>query len=154
MTEQGEADILTTIQLPEPLHPRNGISQAVPPLEKLSTIKTLRERPLKVGDTWYIVVRRWYRRWEKACTGEVDKEGGVEESALGPVDNSSLLGNDGNITATLVEGLDAEFVPKDAWELFVAWCVNRKGVAFLKMDFNESSFTTGMVNPPIRCPAK
>jgi ubiquitin carboxyl-terminal hydrolase 4/11/15 len=130
MAEQGEADIPSTIQLFDPQHPQSGIFQAVPPPEKLSVIKTLRENPLKVGDTWYIVVRQWYRRWEKACTGEVDKEGGVEESTLGAVDNSSLLDNDGNITTTLVEGVDAEFVPKGAWELFVAWCVNREGVAF------------------------
>jgi ubiquitin carboxyl-terminal hydrolase 4/11/15 len=121
MAEQGEADIPTTIQLPEPTPHQNGMT---PPIEKLAAIKKLREQPLKVGDTWYIVARRWYKRWEKACTGEVDKEGGVEESTLGPVDNSSLLDKDGNITSALVEGIDAEFVPEDAWALFVTWCVN------------------------------
>jgi ubiquitin carboxyl-terminal hydrolase 4/11/15 len=118
MAEQGEADIPTTIQLPEPTPHQNGMT---PPIEKLAAIKKLREQPLKVGDTWYIVARRWYKRWEKACTGEVDKEGGVEESTLGPVDNSSLLDKDGNITSALVEGIDAEFVPEDAWALFVTW---------------------------------
>jgi ubiquitin carboxyl-terminal hydrolase 4/11/15 len=129
MAEQGEADIPLTIQLPEPIHPHSGAAQAVSPPEKLSTIKNLRQQPLKVGDTWYIVARRWYRRWEKACTGEVDKEGAVEESALGPVDNAPLLDKDDNITSTLMEGIDVEFVPKDVWELFVAWYVDGGSLA-------------------------
>jgi ubiquitin carboxyl-terminal hydrolase 4/11/15 len=121
MAEQGEADIPTTIQLPEP-H-QNEMVPSVSPLEKLSTIKKLRQNHLNVGDTWYIVARRWYKRWEKACTGEVDKEGGVEQSELGPIDNSPLLDKDENVTSGLVEGIDVEFVPKEAWELLVTWCV-------------------------------
>lgn len=123
MAEQGEADIPTTIQLPEATSHQNGTNVVFPPAEKLSAIKKLREKPLKVGDTWYIVARPWYKQWEKACTGEVDKEGGVDEDTLGPVDNLTLLDKDGNVTSALVEGIDAEFVPKDAWELFVIWCV-------------------------------
>jgi ubiquitin carboxyl-terminal hydrolase 4/11/15 len=148
MAEQGEADIQTTIELPES-HSQNGIVQAVPPPEKLSTIKKLRGQPLKAEDTWYIVARRWYRRWEKCCTGEIDKEGAIEESALGPVDNSSLLDKDGNVTSALVEGMDAEFVPKDAWDLLVAWCVDSPQKAFI-----ECLMLTGTVNPHIRYPAK
>lgn len=121
MAEQGEADIPATIHLSEPTHPQNGTVQIVPPPEKLSAIKKLRQQPLAVGDTWYIIARWWYKRWEKACTGEIDKEGGVEESAIGPVDNSSLLDKDTNVISALVEGIDVEFVPKDAWELFVTW---------------------------------
>lgn len=78
-----------------------------------------RKKPMSSGATWYLVARSWYRRWEKACTGEVDKEGPVEESQLGPVDNSSLVDEVGNLSAeSLDEGVDVEYVSEQVWELF------------------------------------
>lgn len=124
MEEQGEADIPKTIQLSNPAVPEKTHTTMPGPI-KLTTVKQSREAPMKVGDFWYIISRRWYKRWEKACTGEVDKEGGMEESDLGPVDNSHLLDKDGNITSSLLEGVDVEFVPEDVWALFVSWCVDR-----------------------------
>lgn len=125
MASQGEADIPKTILLPEPVVSQNSLAlPSTPGPIKLSTVKHSREQQLRVGDSWYIVARRWYKRWEKACTGEVDKEGGVEEADLGPVDNSPLLDKDGNVVSSLAEGIDAEFVPEDVWTLFVSWCVS------------------------------
>lgn len=126
MAEQGESDIPDTIQPPESTTTQNKMDVQLLPPEKLATIKKLRDQSMKVGETWYIVAQRWYKRWEKACTGEVDKEGGVDEGALGPPDNSALLDKDGNVTPSLVEGVDVEFVPNDVWELFISWCVHYK----------------------------
>ncbi len=79
---------------------------------------------MQEGADWCIVSRSWYRRWEKACTGEVDKEGQVLENQLGPVDNSSLVEDSGvAITTSFVEGVDVEFVPKAAWDRLVEWYV-------------------------------
>jgi ubiquitin carboxyl-terminal hydrolase 4/11/15 len=133
MAEQGEADIPDTIQLPTHVT-LNGTTSALSPPEKLSSVKKLREQQMKVGEIWYIVARRWYRRWEKACTGEIDKEGSVDENLLGPVDNSFLLDKDGNVTSNLVEGVDAEFVCKELWDLFVTWCVYQIGIRFDNFD--------------------
>lgn len=126
MAEQGE----DTIQLPEPVLSQNGTSPSMPPPMKFAKIKELRTQPMVIGDTWYIVARQWLRRWEKACSGEVDKEGGVDESALGPINNSSLFDKDGNVTSTLLEGIDVDFLPKEAWALFVTWCVQLLAYAF------------------------
>jgi len=126
MAEQGEADIPDTIQ--PSTHASNGITSTLAPPEKLSSVNKFREQPMKAGDTWYIVARQWFKRWEMACTGEVNKEGGVDENTLGPVDNSCLLDKDGNVTSSLVEGVDAEYVCKEIWDLFVTWCVYRHGI--------------------------
>ncbi|KAI0084467.1 hypothetical protein BDY19DRAFT_971275 [Irpex rosettiformis] len=91
------------------------------PAEKLEYIRQICAIPLKPGDTWYLVSRRWYRRWEKACTGEEDKDGPVQEKDLGPVDNSPLFDAHENILSTLTEHFDVEYVPEDAWEAFVEW---------------------------------
>lgn len=125
MAEKGEADIPETIQLPEPVTvlPVTDARISIPPAMKFSTVKQLRDKPMQIGETWYIVARQWFRRWEKACTGEVDKEGGVDEKDLGSVDNSSLLDKDGNVTADIVEGVNVEFVIADVWARFVTWSV-------------------------------
>lgn len=95
------------------------------PLAKYDLIRKLKKEPMQVGDTWYLVSQPWFRRWEKACTGEVDKEGAILESQLGPVDNSSFFDKEGKFdyTASLIEGVDVEFVPEVAWMHFVRWCV-------------------------------
>lgn len=122
MTEQGEADIPATIQLPEPVSLQHDAQRSMPPATKFTTVKQLRDKPMQTGETWYIVARNWYRRWEKACTGEVDKQGGLSENELGHIDNSSLLDKDGNVTSSLAEGVDVEFLNADVWVLFVQWC--------------------------------
>lgn len=90
--------------------------------DRYKLITQLKKLPMQEGADWCIVSRSWYRRWEKACTGEVDKEGQVLENQLGPIDNSSLVEDSGvAITTSFVEGVDVEFVPKAAWDRLVEW---------------------------------
>ncbi|KAI0666784.1 cysteine proteinase [Trametes maxima] len=89
--------------------------------EKLNFVESALKRPMRVGETWYIVERKWYLRWKKAMTGEEDKEGRVEEKDLGPVDNTPLHDQAGQIISDLVEHVDCEFAPEDAWTKFVDW---------------------------------
>lgn len=104
-----------------------GPVQQVPPAnltppEKFEYIKQLRDRGMHVGETWFVVSRQWYRRWEFACQGTMDKSGGpVEENDIGPVDNTGLVDHDGNLTSNVTEGVNVEFVPEDTWKAFVAW---------------------------------
>ncbi|KAL1943157.1 hypothetical protein VTO73DRAFT_4828 [Trametes versicolor] len=58
--------------------------------QKFEPVKHAQDKPMQVGETWYIVYRRWYLRWKKARTGEEDKQGRVEEKNLGQVDNTPL----------------------------------------------------------------
>ena len=52
------------------------------------------------------------------------KEGAILESQIGPVDNSKFF-EDGKFDASqsMMEGIDFEFVPAEAWDAFVQWCV-------------------------------
>jgi ubiquitin carboxyl-terminal hydrolase 4/11/15 len=83
-------------------------------------VETMRGMPLVEGTTWALLSKSWYRRFEKAATGQVDKEGGVKEEDLGPVDNSSLLEIDGSLKENVLEGIDFECVPEVVWD----WLTN------------------------------
>ncbi|KAF8513473.1 hypothetical protein JB92DRAFT_2721321 [Gautieria morchelliformis] len=78
-------------------------------------------RPLELGHVWYMVASRWLKGWKMACRGEHDKQGLREESSLGPVDNSPLVDEHGDLKPALSDGPDYELVPKPMWELFVYW---------------------------------
>jgi hypothetical protein len=102
----------------------NGILTHVDSLgDKLSLIQNLMKESMQVGDTWYLISRPWFRRWQKMCSGEPDKEGLVTEEDLGPVDNSWLLDGDGNLNLGIQEGVDVEYVPAEAWSHFTTWLV-------------------------------
>ena len=89
--------------------------------QKLQHVEDALKAPMVKGQTWYIVSRRWYQRWRKAMTGEEDKEGRLEEKDVGPVDNSQLCSQSGEVTSQLIEHIDCEFVPEGVWKLFEEW---------------------------------
>jgi ubiquitin carboxyl-terminal hydrolase 4/11 len=84
-------------------------------------VEVIRGMPLIEGATWALVSKTWLRRFEKAATGQVDKQGAVKEDGLGPVDNSSLFEIDGNLNEGLVEGVDFECVPEIVWNWLTNW---------------------------------
>ncbi|KAI0741559.1 cysteine proteinase [Daedaleopsis nitida] len=114
MTEQGDDH-----GVPVPSSVAPGMEWT--PARKLKHVEDAQSRTMVVGETWYIVSRRWYVRWRKAMTGEEDKEGRVEEKDVGPVDNSSLCGSSGEVTSSLIEHVDCEFIPGDVWKLLEEW---------------------------------
>ena len=121
MDSQGESDILQSTLLP-PSHQSNpSLSHSIPQdalsstLLRFQAIEVMRDMPLIEGSTWALVSKSWWRRFEKAATGEVDKDGGVNEDRIGPVDNSSLLDSDGNLNQDLVESVDFDCIPEAAW---------------------------------------
>ncbi|VDC00997.1 unnamed protein product, partial [Peniophora sp. CBMAI 1063] len=92
-----------------------------PAAEKLARIEELKQRPLREGETWFLVAKDWYGRWERAMRGEESKDGPAPlESEIGPVDNASLLDP---VTGDLSKnaGGEAEYVPLEAWDLFADW---------------------------------
>ncbi|KAF9269146.1 cysteine proteinase [Marasmius fiardii PR-910] len=89
--------------------------------DRVHLIEQLMCKTMEVGQTWYLIDRTWFKRWQKACKGEVDKEGPLSERDLGPVAVESLLDQYGNLKPGLVEGMDVEYVPEEAWNHFVTW---------------------------------
>jgi ubiquitin carboxyl-terminal hydrolase 4/11/15 len=122
MAEQGEQS-MSAILIPESHPAPVPAFQSVPPAEKIAFIKRGKERKMEKGESWYLISRDWWKRWSKACTGAVDKEGPVSEQDLCPVDNSSIVDASGNIRADINEGVDVEYVPEEVWLSFVFWYV-------------------------------
>jgi len=101
---------------PSSLHPS--------PHEKLSIIQTLKQKEMVEGETWFVISHSWFRNWERACSGTVDKNGSqIDESSVNPVDNSDIANPEGNISVSPIEGLNVDYIPKEAWEHFVQWQV-------------------------------
>lgn len=109
-----------------PFHPA-ALTQPPPPThlsvdQKAARIKQLREKPMVAGDTWYLISRQWFRLWEIACGILLDKAvRPLQEQDIGPPDNSSLFDAQGNLTSNLLEHVDVEFLPEEAWSELVAW---------------------------------
>ena len=90
-----------------------------------STIDPIITRPLRTGETWYIVQKKWIARWRKAFSGQEDKEEGfITQATLGPPDkeNHNLLDERNNLRED-VTGQTVDFVPEDVWERFVSQSV-------------------------------
>ena len=92
--------------------------------EKLNDFTRHSQTPLEFGQLWYMVASGWLKDWQMACRGERDKQGMREEASLGPVENSSLVDDQGDLKVALLDGTDYELVPQHMWKLFVYWCVD------------------------------
>ncbi|KAL0955336.1 hypothetical protein HGRIS_004219 [Hohenbuehelia grisea] len=62
---------------------------------------------METGQTWFLVDRTWWSSWK------------ASSDASGPIDNSALLDEYGNLRTGVVEGVDLEFVPQPVWEALV-----------------------------------
>ncbi|KAH9933298.1 uncharacterized protein B0H18DRAFT_982923 [Fomitopsis serialis] len=114
MAGQGE-DVPAITSAPSSVMP-------APPREmKLSLVESFIQYPMHVGDTWYVVSSSWYRRWRKAVSNELDKEGPVDEKDVGPIDNTDIVvaGSD-NINQALGPD-DYVLVPQSVWVWLTQW---------------------------------
>jgi len=94
---------------------------SLPPVDP-STIDPIITRPLQIGETWYILHKRWIDRWRKVFSGQEDKEEGfITESTLGPPDkeNHNLLDERRNLRED-VTSETVDFVPEEVWDRFVS----------------------------------
>ncbi|KAJ7763535.1 hypothetical protein DFH07DRAFT_882362 [Mycena maculata] len=95
--------------------------QSVPPAEKVERVESAKAAKMNPGETWFVIDRTWWKRWKKACTGVVDKEGAVAEDELRGVDNTALVDLNGNLRTPLSDSVDFELVPEAVWNDFVTW---------------------------------
>lgn len=83
--------------------------------QRLKFILGLKSRPKEVGETWYLVSRRWFSHWELACQNI------VPAGSIGAVENADLLDQNGSVILGLQEGDDIECVPEEAWNYLLEW---------------------------------
>lgn len=85
----------------------------------VESVLQLVELPMKKGDYWYLVDKRWYETFKRFVKDPTDPS-----SNPGPIDNSGLFKNPNEahleLKERLQEDLDYIFVPEEAWELLVA----------------------------------
>ncbi|XP_020626847.1 ubiquitin carboxyl-terminal hydrolase 4-like [Orbicella faveolata] len=82
------------------------------------------KKSLVKGDIWYLVDCRWLKQWKKFVGFDTWDQFGVGEKLNnpGPIDNSSLFAADGTaLKEHLIDELDYNLVPKDAWFKLVSW---------------------------------
>ena len=100
------------------------------PEEQLEEISKVLKSPLLKGETWNLVAADWFDGW-KRFSGYQDENEIVKEMSftkkykkqthLGPVDNSKLLNEDGELRENLEEIFDYKLVPSEAWIKLVDW---------------------------------
>ncbi|GAA5849097.1 hypothetical protein JCM8547_006443 [Rhodosporidiobolus lusitaniae] len=91
---------------------------------QLEFIRELKGRQLDEGDTWFLVSRRWYRRWMTAVSGVAeskDDDASLTVEEVGPVDNGDIVDEKGELRRPVQEGVDVEVVPEPAWRYLVEW---------------------------------
>ncbi|KAJ1024788.1 hypothetical protein NDA16_002828 [Ustilago loliicola] len=104
---------------------------------QLDTIRPMKNRPLHAGDTWCLVSRSWYRRWDAACAQRRDSDPSEKtDIPIGPIDNSDLLDQDSTpafaqLRSQINEHVDYEMLPEEGWNLLVGW-YGRTGPVFAR----------------------
>lgn len=93
--------------------------------QQLAVINDLKRLPLESGDTWNLVPRTWFRRWQTACSGVAESkedDSDLTPEQVGPIDTTALTDRDGfSLRKPLQVGLDVEVVPAPAWGYLVEW---------------------------------
>ncbi|KFO25051.1 ubiquitin carboxyl-terminal hydrolase 11 [Fukomys damarensis] len=78
-----------------------------------------RERPLRAGESWFLVDQRWYKQWE------VYVQGGDQDASTFPgcINNAELFEEQINwcLKEGLMEGEDYMLLPAAAWHYLVSW---------------------------------
>lgn len=113
---------LRDIRVPEASLPEDPMNISPALSVDPSNIDALLSRPLHIGETWYIVSKRWLDRWRKACTGQEDKiDGLILESDLGPPDqdNQSYVDENGHLLPTIGE-MEPALIPQEVWDVFLS----------------------------------
>ncbi|KAJ1986042.1 hypothetical protein GGI25_005324 [Coemansia spiralis] len=65
------------------------------------------------GSIWYLVARKWYAAWQESASGI------VQDRSIGPVDNSTIADDSGELFHGLKLGEDVDAVPESAWSKLV-----------------------------------
>lgn len=127
MSENGEAAAGTGTAAAATAIP----ARAIPPADgqvQLQMVLEPAKKPFQEGDTWFVIDRRWFRRWQAACGSAKGDDSDskdlqdVSMDEVGPIDNSQIADpSTGRLLRPVVEGQDVVFVPGESWHMLEAW---------------------------------
>ncbi|ERE65727.1 ubiquitin carboxyl-terminal hydrolase 11 [Cricetulus griseus] len=87
--------------------------------EQWRQVENGRERPLRAGESWFLVEQHWYKQWE------VYVKGGDQDANTFPgcINNSGLFEDQINwhLREGLLEGDDYVLLPMTSWNYLVSW---------------------------------
>lgn len=106
--------------VPASAEDRETQPEAMPDLDQQwRQIGNGRERPLRAGESWFLVEKHWYKQWEAYVKG-----GDQDASTFpGSINNSGLFEDQisWHLRERLVEGDDYVLLPAPAWNYLVSW---------------------------------
>jgi len=78
-------------------------------------------RPMRLGEEWCLIDRRWFQTWERATKLDPDEQKPRDDpkSILGPIDNSDLFADNWLELKPGLEEYDYKFVPRKTWDFLV-----------------------------------
>jgi ubiquitin carboxyl-terminal hydrolase 4/11/15 len=95
--------------------------------QQLAMITEMKQFQLEKDETWYLVPRGWYRRWQTACSGiaqSKEDDDSLTPEQVGPIDTTVLTEADGvTLRKPLQVGVDVEVLPTPGWRYLTEWCV-------------------------------
>lgn len=92
--------------------------------DQLRTINLLRDVGLIRGDSWHLISRSWFRRWQTVSSGVAEsKEDDLELSvdSLGRIDNSDIADDAGQLKKSMFIDVNVVALPDDAYSLLGQW---------------------------------
>lgn len=93
--------------------------------QQLAMITEMKQFQLEKDETWYLVPRGWYRRWQTACSGiaqSKEDDDSLTPEQVGPIDTTVLTEADGvTLRKPLQVGVDVEVLPTPGWRYLTEW---------------------------------
>ncbi|KAL1924566.1 uncharacterized protein VTP21DRAFT_4220 [Calcarisporiella thermophila] len=97
------------------------------PSEQLSIIKQLMEKPLALGEEWYLLDKKWFIRWKQYCrraSSSSDATTALAQGTFpGAISNESIFegSSHSKLRPGLITDTDILLLPKEGWDKLVAW---------------------------------
>ena len=79
---------------------------------------------MKLGATWFIISRDWYKSWKEYVRFDSHNPFGKKAEKPGVIDNSKLIelsGSTIDLKPRLFSGHDYETVPEQVWNQLIEW---------------------------------
>ncbi|XP_049846278.1 ubiquitin carboxyl-terminal hydrolase 4-like isoform X2 [Schistocerca gregaria] len=125
--------------LKETMGNQSKLSEEVPSKDGQRHLTTLLlKRRLVKDDIWYVIDAKWYRNFQRYVGLDQDPENPIMEEFPGPIDNSAILTDYGELREHLCEENDFVLVPDELWVLLVKWygvIYNQKPIARKVVEF-------------------
>ncbi|KAG1440961.1 hypothetical protein G6F56_011697 [Rhizopus delemar] len=97
----------------------------IDPKDQVKIITQLQQDQLVEGLTWYLISKAWFTRWKQYCSRlsspqPISRKLG-EQTIPGPINNQSILQEDGHLEDSLVLDDTVYAVPEEAWKNLADW---------------------------------